>query len=306
MTLFLSQTILNARLDVIETTIGADPILRIYTGTPPTAITDSPTGTLLVEMTLPSDWMDDAAAAIKDKTGSWVSLTALASGTAGYFRIYQSSTAHIQGTCGAIDSGEDLELSDVSVTTGDAVTITLFRLEDGTPEWGDNLLVNPNFDEPNGISAHDNFEGWTRVNDHWYTGWKIYDPSPNHTTIQLDHDDGQSWSWDVNDEDTLSQIVNPGSGHSEVMFGLTEIHHVENGSELVISLYGSTDGVSWGTAIWERDGLSTIPVATAQTDHYTNQYITDSTHPYYKIEFYGRYLNNFDGWKGTLLELRVR
>src|SRR5574337_1830029 len=99
MALKLSTGVRNAKLDSIETTIGASPKLRIYTGSPPTNITDAATGTLLAEMTLPSDWMAGAAAGSKAMSGTW-SVAASAAGTAGYFRVVDSAgtTTHIQGT----------------------------------------------------------------------------------------------------------------------------------------------------------------------------------------------------------------
>ena len=50
-----STAVRNAQLDAIETTIGVSPKLRILTGTAPANCAAAQTGTLLAELTLPSD-----------------------------------------------------------------------------------------------------------------------------------------------------------------------------------------------------------------------------------------------------------
>ncbi|HKY51710.1 MAG TPA: hypothetical protein VJP45_10680, partial [Candidatus Limnocylindria bacterium] len=67
----LSVAVRNARLDAIETAIGTSPILRIRTGAPPAACATADSGTVLAEMTLPSDWMAAAASGAKALVGSW-------------------------------------------------------------------------------------------------------------------------------------------------------------------------------------------------------------------------------------------
>lgn len=93
----------NNWLDSIETTIGTSPVLRILTGAPPATVATAQSGTLLVTMNLPSDWMAAASGGSKGLLGTW-SGTADESGTAGYFRILNTagSTAYIQGTCGSM------------------------------------------------------------------------------------------------------------------------------------------------------------------------------------------------------------
>jgi hypothetical protein len=129
----LSVAVRNARLDAIETAAGTTAILRIYTGTKPTACSDAAAGTLLAEMTLPSDWMAAASAGAKAKSGTWSDASANAAGTAGYFRIYDSAgtTCHLQGTVTATGGGGDLTLDNVSIASAQVVTITSFTLTDG-------------------------------------------------------------------------------------------------------------------------------------------------------------------------------
>lgn len=97
------DTARNNWLDSIETTIGTAPVLRILTGTVPATVATAQTGTLLVSMNLPSDWLGAASGGSKSLLGTW-SGSAAATGTAGYFRILNTAgtTAYIQGTCGAM------------------------------------------------------------------------------------------------------------------------------------------------------------------------------------------------------------
>jgi hypothetical protein len=117
----------NARLDVLESTIGASPILRILTGSPPATPATAQTGTILAEITLPSNWMADASGGVKNMTGSWNG-TAGNTGTAGYFRILNSAgtVVHIQGT--AAVSGADMILDSASFATGQAFAVLTFSI----------------------------------------------------------------------------------------------------------------------------------------------------------------------------------
>lgn len=132
MALQLSVAVRNARLDAIETTISTAPLLRILSGAPPADCATAQSGTLGVEMTLPSDWMAAASSGSKAKSGTW-SNTAVAAITAGYFRVTNSagSTAHIQGTVTATGGGGDMTLDNTSIASGQSVTINTFQLTDG-------------------------------------------------------------------------------------------------------------------------------------------------------------------------------
>lgn len=127
----LSEEARNARLDAIETVGGTAPILRIYSGSIPANVAASITGTLLAELTLPSDWMAAASSGAKAKSGTWQDTSANATGTASHFRLWKSdgTTGVLQGSCG-IGTG-DLQLDNTSITSGQSVTITGFTLTDG-------------------------------------------------------------------------------------------------------------------------------------------------------------------------------
>ena len=125
-----STAVRNAQLDAIETTIGVSPKLRILTGSAPANCAAAQTGTLLAELTLPSDWAANAASGAKGLLGSW-SGTVVADGTAGYYRILDNAatTCHEQGTIGT--SGQDLNGSSTALTTGQVLVITAKTLTAG-------------------------------------------------------------------------------------------------------------------------------------------------------------------------------
>ena len=130
MTIKFSAAVRNARLDAIETVIGASPKLRIYSGSPPTNTTDAATGTLLVDMTLPADFLQAASGGIKLLNGSWTT-TAAAAGVAGYYRVWDNAvtTCHEQGTVG--QGTGDLSLDNTTLAAGQTVTINQFTKSDG-------------------------------------------------------------------------------------------------------------------------------------------------------------------------------
>ena len=133
MTVYYSDTVNNARLDAYETAIGTAPLLRIYNGTAPAnAIAALSGNTLLAVGTLPSDWMANAAAHVKAKTGTW-SLTGqsgAAAGTPGtFYRVYDSAgtNCHEQGSFGATGSGSDMVIDNNSIANAQAITVNTFQ-----------------------------------------------------------------------------------------------------------------------------------------------------------------------------------
>ena len=120
------------QLDSKETTIGTAPVLRLYTGAKPANCAAAATGTKLTEDALPSDWMNDAASAAKTKKGTWT-LTGIASGNAGYFRIYDSAmtTCHVQGSVTATGGGGDMTLDNINIAVSQTVTVGTFTLTSG-------------------------------------------------------------------------------------------------------------------------------------------------------------------------------
>ena len=127
----LSVAARNARLDAIETTVGASAKLQIRSGAQPATAATAASGTLLCEIALPSDYMAAASAGSKAKSGTW-SGTGAAAGTAGHFRVVDTAgtTCHIQGSITATGGGGDMTLDNTSIASGQTVTVNTFTLSD--------------------------------------------------------------------------------------------------------------------------------------------------------------------------------
>ncbi len=125
----------NARLDTIESTAGASCTLEIRTGAQPADCSTASSGTILVSIDLPADWMAAASGGAKAKSGTWEDASADGAGTAAHFRIYNSqatkdgTTCFLQGTVG--QGSGDLSLDNTTIAAGQTVTITGFTLTDG-------------------------------------------------------------------------------------------------------------------------------------------------------------------------------
>jgi hypothetical protein len=133
MAIQMSTAVRNARLDAIETTISTSAVLKIRTGAAPADCGTADAGTVLATLSLPSDWMAAASSGSKAKSGTWQDTSADATGTAAHFRIYASdgTTCGLQGTVTATGGGGDLQLDNVSIATGQSVTVTSFTITDG-------------------------------------------------------------------------------------------------------------------------------------------------------------------------------
>lgn len=132
MSLQLSVSVRNARLDQIEATIGTAPKLYIFSGAvPANCAAADPSGTLAI-ITLPSDWMASASSGSKALSGTW-SGTGSAGGTAASFRIKDNGavTTHMQGSVTATGGGGDMTLDNTSIANGQTITVTTFTLTDG-------------------------------------------------------------------------------------------------------------------------------------------------------------------------------
>lgn len=127
MTYQYSVGVRNAKLDQIETTIGTAAVLKIFSGAEPANCAAADPAGLLVTITLPSDWMNAAAAGAKTKLGTW-SNAASGTGTAASWRIYDSgvTTCHIQGAINA-----DMVLDNTSIAAAQVVTVTTFTITAG-------------------------------------------------------------------------------------------------------------------------------------------------------------------------------
>ena len=133
MTLQFSTAVRNARLDIIEDTIGysPNPVLQIRSGSVPATCATADSGTALATILLPDDWMAAASSGSKAKSGTWSDTSADATGTAGHFRIYSGATCHMQGTVTATGGGGDMTVDNTSFASGQTFTVTSFSLTDG-------------------------------------------------------------------------------------------------------------------------------------------------------------------------------
>jgi len=120
----------DAIVDLIDGGSGAG-VIRIYTGTKPATPATSPTGTLLAEFTCsdPAFGAASTGVATLDVTPALTD-TGIAAGTAGYFRICDSTEAAgtglgvIDGTVTATGGGGDLTLNSTTISVGVAVEVT--------------------------------------------------------------------------------------------------------------------------------------------------------------------------------------
>lgn len=126
-----SAVLKNARLDQITTKVGASGLLRIYDGaqpaSPDTAVT---TQTKLAELTCNAAAFAGAASGGVLTANAISNATAVASGTAAWFRLCKSDgTAVADGTVGT--SGSDLVIDNTSIASGQTVSCTSLTITSG-------------------------------------------------------------------------------------------------------------------------------------------------------------------------------
>jgi hypothetical protein len=133
MSIQISATVRNARLDAIETAIGTAAVVKIFTGSQPANTGAANSGTELVSYTLASDWAAAASSGSKSFSNTPISGTAGNTGTAGHYRVYASdgTTCHMQGSVTATGGGGDMTVDNTSIANGQAVNITSWSITDG-------------------------------------------------------------------------------------------------------------------------------------------------------------------------------
>lgn len=125
MTVQLSTTTRNNQLTQLNTDVGINAVIKIFTGAPPTNCGTADTGTSLATFAGNVAGFGSVAAGVI--TASAVaSVLASNSGTAGYFRVYPAAAtttnAVIQGTAGL--TGTDMILTANPLTVGQTVNFT--------------------------------------------------------------------------------------------------------------------------------------------------------------------------------------
>lgn len=125
----MSVAVRNARVNAIEATIGTSPKLQLRTGSQPANCAAADTGTLVAELTLPSDWENAGSSGAVTKNGSWTGVCSTP-GTVAHFRLKDSGgTCHFQGSSGFLSG--DLSLDDNTLDLGQNISIDTFTITDG-------------------------------------------------------------------------------------------------------------------------------------------------------------------------------
>lgn len=108
----------------LNTDIGVNAQIIIYTGAAPANVAAAPTGTLLVQFAGHASQFGTIANGVL--TASAVAnAAAAAAGTAGYFRINKSDgTAVAQGTISAPAGGGDMIVTNTNIANGQTCTFT--------------------------------------------------------------------------------------------------------------------------------------------------------------------------------------
>jgi hypothetical protein len=130
MALQFSTTARNNLLDSLETSVGVSGIVKIYSGSVPATCATAASGTNLVTWNLGSDWAANASGGSKSFSATPLVANAVATGTAGYFRLFATdgTTCHMQGTVTITGSGGDMTLDNTSINSGQNVQITSWTL----------------------------------------------------------------------------------------------------------------------------------------------------------------------------------
>ena len=125
MTIQLSTTLRNNMVGQYESTVGTSPKLQLRSGAAPANCAAADTGTLLAELTLPSDWMAAPSGGGVALAGSWTGAGA-APGTIGHYRLKDSAgaTCHEQGSVTATGGGGDMTVDNANIAVGQAVAVT--------------------------------------------------------------------------------------------------------------------------------------------------------------------------------------
>lgn len=112
----------NALVDLIDAG-SSNGYIQIRTGSQPANPGTAASGTLLATLNMSDPAFGNASTGVATAEAITNDSSADATGTAGYFRIYDSdNTAILDGTVGT--SGADINFNTVSFVSGDAVSIT--------------------------------------------------------------------------------------------------------------------------------------------------------------------------------------
>lgn len=125
MTVQWSDTLRNAILDQITTTLGASWKLKLRSGAQPATVATASSGTIIATFTPTA-----AAASTGSKTmvtGAPIQVAASATAVIGHYELTTSAdVVHERGSVTATGGGGDMTVDNTSVTSGQIVQITAF------------------------------------------------------------------------------------------------------------------------------------------------------------------------------------
>lgn len=134
MALSYKTSLRNSKLDQITSAVGGSGKFRFYNGTPPADANTALSGnTLLAELTLNATYAPSANSGVLTLNAITSTTNAAATGTASFWRHYDSAgtTCYIQGTAGT--SGTDVTMNTTSIVSGSTVSCSSFTITAGNP-----------------------------------------------------------------------------------------------------------------------------------------------------------------------------
>lgn len=130
----MSNALRSVRANQIEPLITGGT-LELRSGAQPVDANSADAGTLLCAIPLPTDCLSAAANGVVSKAGTWSGVGAAGAGAgtaAGHFRFKTSGgTAVLDGSVTGTGGGGDMTLDNISIATGQSVTVTSFTYTDG-------------------------------------------------------------------------------------------------------------------------------------------------------------------------------
>lgn len=123
----LATATVNAMADAVDALINASGAgtIKVYSGTQPVNANTAITGTLLATFTLDNPAFGAASAGVITLSGTPLSTTGVAAGTASHFRCASGTPATVfDGSVTATGGGGQLQLNTTSISVGVTVQTT--------------------------------------------------------------------------------------------------------------------------------------------------------------------------------------
>lgn len=134
MALSLSTAARNAKLNALNAFLGASPLLRIYSGTPPGSANSAlTTNTQLAEMVMNATPFGAASNGTMTANAIAPDTSADAAGLASFYRVYlaDGTTSVVQGVVGT--SVADLVINTTSIVAAGPVSVASLVWAEGSP-----------------------------------------------------------------------------------------------------------------------------------------------------------------------------